>query len=401
MYNLYKYYDVLELEQELGTKFSNLTDGRGITLCPPILRHNGMKYVLAYLVLAEPDTTDNHIPVKRPIGIILRNRKNKKIIAVYNLADYEYIGGHDSFDREYYNLETYPQYWPNKSTDNEETFRILLERLYKIVSKMGFFDRLDKDEYDKYITHLYAMFPKCYHCFFDALAHNPIIPVDNEIKSIREYAKDLDYRRENERQSKLQENNELARKAFLRDIKSDMNDFIKKDIYPALTSKGSYAKIDFFTYYGKMLRELEQSTDKYLNCYNVSLPTKALKANQHSTFEAQKVNLVKTFAKACVKPLVNDKSIEVIVDLIFEFFDAQIEEESRGEVTQASTQKIRNAMTKMQFELQKISNPTALVEMKEIVERIEKDYFEGVTDADMSNLYIGYRQYHEYDLITE
>ncbi len=385
----------MELEQTFASKFAPLTRNGKIDVCPPVLRmHNG-KWVLAYLVLDEPEEIDNHIPVRRPIGIILRNRKKGKVYCTYCFDEYEFVSGHDSFNKEYYNLETDPEYWPNRIPENEEKFRLLLEQLFKIVSSMTLFGKPNQQSYDRYNQLLHTLFPLNYLDFFKALENDPIVRVQGECSHRRILAAKEDKKVEQARQNILTEANEKSRLSFVKNMKQEMADFIKVDISPAIKSKGQYAKIDFFTYLGKMIRDLENNTKQYFSCYNTALTPKALKVNQETAFESQKVLIVKTYAKACVKPLVNDNTVSEISKCLFAFLDAQLQEEESGCITPETKQAITDALNNIATLSAKLVDPTAIVEMREIKERLENDYFNAPSYADMSDLYIGYKLYYD------
>ena len=131
MYSLFKYYDILELEQEYESEFDNINPSKKISVLPPVLKKYFGKTVLAYLVMSQPENQDHHYGVTRPIGAILRNIKTKRVIKVVNCAFSEFAPDRNDFVREYYDLEDHEDWWPHRNPTNEEAYRIALEKCLK------------------------------------------------------------------------------------------------------------------------------------------------------------------------------------------------------------------------------------------------------------------------------
>lgn len=389
-YSVYKYFNIIELEKTYAKTFSNINPSTSITLAPPLLKKYNRKLCLAYLVLPEPQEIEHHIGVCRPIGVILQNRKNGKIIDVINCKDYEFVENQDDFNREYYDLESTKKYWPNTTPENEEEFRLLLEQLFTIVKGINIFKSYNTAAYMDYMARVYALFPNSFHIFFDALQDNDFYVVNDDIECLRSVAKKKHDLLQAEIQEKNKKNNNLAWDKFLEYFESEMRDFVKGDIIPTLRSKKAYTKIDFYIYMGKMLKDLRKSREKFFNCYNVSQTHAAISQNRDNAVENQKVLIVKTYSKACVKPHNEDSTVNEICETIIEFLKAQLEEEDTGAVTPKTKGIISTCLNRIELLISELHEPTAIVEMRELFAQLQKDYFDMPAYENMSDLYHGY-----------
>lgn len=389
MYSVYKYYNILELEQNLKSQFPQASNG--ITILPPIIKKIGMRYILAYLVIKTPKETDHHLGVTRPIGVIYRNRKSGKILNVYNLEKYEFILDNNDFNKEYYSIESHPDFLPNKTPENEENYRLALELLYKISTKISFFKGVDIKLYEDYRNFIAQLFPPNYICFFDALQTNDIFEVNDIIIKLREIA---DQNHEKEQQIKQQRANQInkaARQDFNDELKQEIFNFIESDILSSLNKKSSYARVDFYIYLGKMLKEIEKDEKKYFNCYSITLTRAAIEQNKAVVFENQKVQLVKTYAKACVKSTNEDEDVNKVCDAMFDFLDAEVDEELEGQLSKQTKDKISTAINNIKQLLTAVLDQKAYNYLKALNEEIQKDYFDLLPSDQLSDFYYGYR----------
>ena len=389
MYNIYKYYNVLELEQSLKSQFPQASNG--ITILPPIIKKLGIKYILAYLVIKTPVEVDHHLGVTRPIGIIYRNRKNGKIIEIYNFENYEFIMGNDDYNREYYSLESHPDFLPNKTPENEEGYRLALELLYKISSKITLFKGIDNKLYEEYKTFLKELFPPNYICFYDALQHNDIFEVNDVILELRNVANQNHEKEQQIKQERANQINKIARQDFIEELKKEIYDFVESDILSSLDTKSHYAQIDFYVYLGKMLKNIVEDEKKYFNCYSITLTRAAIEQNKSVVFENQKVQLVKTYAKACAKTVAEDDNVNKVCKAMFDFLDGEIEEELNGKLTSEIKTKISTSLNKIDSSLNEVLDQNAYKYLKSIYAEIQNDYFNMPKETQLSDLYYGYR----------
>ena len=389
MYNIYKYYNVLELEQSLKNQFPQASNG--ITILPPLLKKIGYKYVLAYLVIKTPIEIDHHLGVTRPIGVIYRNRKNGKVLNIYNFEQYEFIIGNDDYNREYYSLESHPDFLPNRTPENEEGYRLALELLYKISNKITLFKGIDNKLYEEYKNFLKELFPPNYMCFYDALQNNDIFEVNDVILQLRNEANKNHEKEQIIKQERANQINKIARQDFIEELKKEIYDFVESDILSSLDKKSPYAQIDFYVYLGKMLKNIVEDEKKYFNCYSITLTRAAIEQNKAIVFENQKVQLVKTYAKACAKTVNEDDNVNNVCEAIFNFLDAEIEEELIGKLTSEIKTKITQSLNKIDTLLSEVFDQNVYNYLKPIWLEIQNDYFNMPKENEISDLYYGYK----------
>ena len=388
MYSLYKYHEMMQMEEEYKDAFANINPCKNIDLLPPVLRKYKGSYVLAFLVIPQPEDNNHHLAVYRPIGAIFRKLKSRKVVKVINCMEEEFAPMKNDFLLEYYNLETDEDYWPNRTPENEEVVRVGLERLLKIVQTMhlGIYK---KKLYNEYLNHIYSMFSDEYCYFFEAIAKNPIIPLNEELLYQRELA-----RKEHEvRMRKLIERNKGitadSRKKFHKKMKEHLQFFIRKEILPTLKNKPAYAKIDFFHFVGRIYKDILTNDEKYLKCYDAALPSKAVETNLEEVKEKLKVSIIKTYAKACVKLENTDESINAISNEIINFMDTMLLQEVTNNVTDKSKETIKTTIIKIERMLGRLSASQTKTELTDIYEEIKNDYFNVAVEEDMSEVYLG------------
>lgn len=390
MYDLFKYYDILELEEQFKDKFNNINPSKNIAVLPPVIKKYHGKYILAYLVMSQPESHDHHYGVTRPIGAILRNYRTKKIIRVVNCKNEEFAPEKNDFVREYYDLEDHEDWWPNRNTDNEELYRILLEKLYKTCKTIKLFKPYKKSYYDDYLNTAKKLFSEEYWYFFEALQNNPIKDLDEEIIYQRDLAKKEHEVRSQKRQEQQLVETSKARELFVEEIKESMQNFILKEICPTLKNKPNYAKIDFYKFIGNMLKSIYFEPNRYLNCYNSALTPKALTNNKDALKETLKVDMIKTYAKACVKPTNEDKDVNNLCEMYLKFLNTMLEQEQLGVVSEQTKATINKCMNYYNTQIEKIQNDTIKEEMQEIYNDLLKDYYETTDPKHLSNVYLGY-----------
>ncbi len=388
MYSLYKYHEILEMEKEYQEHFAEINPCKAISVLPPVIRTYKGSHVLAFLVIPQPENHNHHLAVYRPIGAILRKIKSRKVVRIINCAEEEFIPSRNDFMIEYYDLESHPEYWPNRTPDNEETYRVALEKLLKVALTMKF-GIYRKKLYYEYLNMIFTLFIDEYKVFFEAIAKNPITRINDEILYQRELAKKEHSLKLQKLKTKAAEDTALSYKAFIKNIKEHLSHFIRKEILPTLKNKPGYTKLDFFRFVGKMYRDLMTNDSKYLKCYDTTLTAKALDANQEDLKEKLKVSLIKTYAKACVKPLNTDENVNDVCNEIIKFMDTMLQQEVTQNVTDKSKEIIKMTMVKIERMINRMPVQHSKEEMLDVYEAIKNDYFNAMDELEMSDIYLG------------
>ena len=112
----------MEMEDTYKDEFAKINPCKNIDILPPVFRKYKGQYVLAFLVIPQPEDRNHHLAVYRPIGAILRKLKSRKVVKIINCAEEEFAPMRNDFLLEYYNLETDEEYWPNRTPENEEIY---------------------------------------------------------------------------------------------------------------------------------------------------------------------------------------------------------------------------------------------------------------------------------------
>ena len=388
MYSLYKYHEVMQMEDEYKEEFAKINPCKNIDILPPVFRKYKGKYVLAFLVIPQPEDNNHHLAVYRPIGAILRKLNSRRVVKIINCAQEEFAPNRNDFMLEYYNLETDEDFWPNRTPENEEIYRVALEKLLKIVQTMHF-GVYRKKLYAEYLEHIYQMFSQEYLYFFECIAHNPIIDIDEDLEYQRELAKKEHEIRMRRLMEKNKDETAIAKKRFIEKIKEHLQFFIRKEILPTLKNKPGYAKIDFYRFVGKLYRDILVNTDKYLKCYDATLTSKAVESNLDDLKEKLKVSLIKTYAKACVKPETADESLNAISNEIIRFMDTMLLQEVTKNVTDKSKDSIKTSIIKIERMISRFQNPQLKADITEVYESLKNDYFNVISEEEMSDVYLG------------
>ena len=142
MFKIYKYFDIIEMEERYADKFADLNPSRKIAILPPIFRKVNKKWCLAYPVISQPKYKDGHAAITRPIGFIIKDRKTGEILQIESCANYDFAPEKTDFKVEYYDLEVHTDYWPNRTNENEEKYRTALEKLYKANRTINIFGKI-------------------------------------------------------------------------------------------------------------------------------------------------------------------------------------------------------------------------------------------------------------------
>lgn len=388
MYSLYKYHEIMSMEEEYEDEFRDINPCEKIDILPPVFRHYKGKLVLAFLVIPQPQNNNRHLAVYRPIGAILRKIKSKKIVKIINCKNEEFAPKYSDFSLEFYDLESHPDYWPNRTPDNEEKYRVALEKLLKIAQTMRF-GVYRKKLYQEYLDMIYSMFSLEYIQFFDAIAKNPITPLTDELLYQRELAKKEHQLRMQRLKDKFASDTAFARLKFIKNMKSHLQFFIRKEILPTLKNKTGYTKIDFYRFAGKLYKNILTNETAYVGCYDATLTAKAQEQNLDELKEKLKVSLIKTYAKACVNPINTDESINDISNEIIKFMDTMLLQEVTNSVTEKSKETIKMTIIKIERMLGRLTNSSSKQIITEIYEAVKNDYFNGLEEKEMSDTYLG------------
>ena len=391
MYRLYKYSDILHLESAYAKHFANMSPSKKIVVCPPVLKKYHGRYILAYLVLPEPIEIANHSGVKRPIGAIYRYRKTGRIIKIISCKNQEFAMNHDSFEHEYYDIEDYPDFWPNRNRENEEHLKLALENLFRVVSAIKTFGGYNKDRYASYKAHIKSLFPMGYFYFFTALEQNEFIPVTQNLVALREQARQAHQTEAAQRKEVLTQEIENQRIIFIKEVCENIQMFVRKDILPSLKKKTPYTRLDFYEYLGKTVKKLYTNTSDYLNCYSPTLGIKQRQKNQNILQETIKVNLIKTYAKACTKPLINDSNANNISTIFLKMLHIMaIQEKTGKEEDPKLREDMAGLMQDFKEELKYTETAAAKNEFNSYFNMLYHDYYEASGPQEFSELYLGY-----------
>lgn len=388
MYSLYKYHEILSMEEEYEDVFRAINPCEKIDILPPVLKHYKGKLVLAFLVIPQPQNNNRHLAVYRPIGAILRKLKSRKIVKIVNCAEEEFAPKYNDFSLEFYDLESHPDYWPNRSPENEEKFRVALEKLLKLVqtSRFGVYR---KKLYQDYLDMVYSMFSPEYLLFFDAIAKNQITPLDESLLYQRELAKKEHTIKMQKLKDKFADDTAYARQKFIGKMKTQLQFFIRKEILPTLKNKPGYTKLDFYKFTGKLYKDIITNDSAYIGCYDATLTVKAQEENLEELIEKSKVSLIKTYAKACVNPINTDDAINDVSNEIIKFMDTMLLQEVTNSVTQKSKDIIKITIIKIERMIGRLPNTQSKQIITEIYEEVKNDYFNGLNESEMSNTYLG------------
>ena len=395
MFSLFKYYDIIEMEEKYADKFSALNKTRKISILPPIFRKQGRKLVLAYMVISQPKYIDNHAIITRPIGFIFKDRITRKILSIQCCSDYDFVPSRFDFEFEYYNLETHEEYWPNRSAENEERYRLALELLHRANKSVTFWGKINQKAYSEYIETIKTFFPKKYWFFYEQLEVNEIVKVDEQIINAREIAKKEHKEKMKVLQAKIKAEHKIAHEELVQDMKKKVIVYVRDEVLPTLKHKGDATRILFYNELGKIFKNFCNDKD-CKNCYDSTLTEKSRQKNREKLLEEIKIEIIKRFSRACVTPLNSFKSICDCCKTMIIFLNTMILEEIHGAVTEKSKATIKKCIKTINANMPKISNNNARQQIGDLAELLCKDYYEVTNENDLSFLYIGYSTINKY-----
>lgn len=389
MFKIYKYFDIIEMEERYADKFAGLNPTRKIAILPPIFRKVNKKIMLAYPVISQPKFKDGHAAVTRPIGFIIRNRKTGEILQIESCENFDFAPDKTDFKIEYYDLEMHEGYWPNRNNENEERFRTALEKLYKANRTINIFGKINKAYYKPYIDEIKSFFTTRYWQFYEYLETANIVEVDERLKNRRKKAEEEHEQRMQEINLKTAVEQAFEHEKLIVEVKGKIVDFVKQEVLPTLKHKGDATRILFYNELGKVFKNLYTDLN-CKNCYDTRLTAAARKSNIEKLVSKIKIDIIKKFSRACVTPL---NSISAVCDTcvtMIVFLNTMMLEEIKKEVTEKSKHTIEVCINTLNKYLSQVSNNQVREEFSDLAELLCRDYYETTNEKDLSDLTVGY-----------
>ena len=386
MSNIYKYNFVLELEKKYKNKFK-FSNNKNITIMPPILKKIGFLYYLAFPVIK--DESKELKNVARPIGIIIVNKKNKE--KTFDMAEYEFCENLDSFKKSYYVVDNHSPFWPNKTKENEEHYKVLLDLAQNLYYSSSLLKKPKKVFYENYITKLKSFLPEDYWIFYEQLKSNKFSPVTEELKEKRKKAETEFLLEKKKLEEKTKEQKVKLKQKFKETLMNNVLDFIKKEVVTNLKGNGSYTKLLFYTELGKYARKIDYS--KFENCYNPLLSKSVLNKNINQATEDIKFDILKIISKACKNIVYNNIAIDTISKVLIVFLNAMLIEEMKNEAIQTFEDEITECITIYKEDSHRIKNIDAKKFLDKTFENLCKDYYV-VDKNELSDIFYGYLFVH-------
>jgi len=382
MINIFKYNNIIELEKKYQNYFKLANK---ITLLPPILKKIGIKYYICFMAVEMPNLKNYHLPIKRPIGLILFN-KNLKEEMSFDLNDYEFCFSQNDFEKEYFLLEENENFWPNKTDENEEKFKIILDKLLNICKKINLITK-PNDDYQKYINKIKDFIPDNYWIFYKNLMNNEIIPISKQQKNKREDAK-----LEHEQESLLNERSKnVLRKErkfiFLKKIRESSTSFVKKEIIPSLKGKGSYFKLEFFNAFGEFLKNQTKNISNYGSCFEPEIPQKIIDENIENATKKMKLEIIKIYSN--IFQFKKTTETEIVCKLLIIFLNSMLVEEIKNANISSFENQIEECIELFNEEIISIQNATQKGFLTNIFNSLCKDY-QTANELDFSPIYFAY-----------
>lgn len=389
MFKIYKYFDIIEMEQRYADKFADLNPSRKIAILPPIFRKVNKKWYLAYPVISQPKYKDGHAAITRPIGFIIKDRKTGEILQIESCENYDFAPEKTDFKVEYYDLEVHTDYWPNRTNENEEKYRTALEKLYKTNRTINIFGKINQTYYKNYIDTIKQFFTERYWQFYEYLEKNNIVPVDEELKAKRKKAEEDHDIMMQEINLKTATKQAFEHEKLVKELKEKIIDFVKKEVLPNLKHKGDATRILFYNELGKIFKSLYTDLD-CKKCYDARLSEVAKKRNTEKLLSQLKIDIIKKFSRACVTPLNSITAICNSCKTMIIFLNTMMIEEIKKEVTEKSKQSIEKCIATLNKYLSQVSNNQIREEFSDLAELLCRDYYEVTNEKDLSDLYVGY-----------
>lgn len=387
MFNDYKYSFILELEKKYESSFKLCTTNK-IAVLPPILKKLGLVYYLAFLVIEEPKNNQTYKAIKRPIGIILINKNNGKE-TLYDMQDYEFCPTKTDFEISYFDIDSYPEYWPNRNIKNEEKYKVCLENLRVVAHNTNIIKKPNQQDYNNYISKIRSFFPDKFWFFYETLSKNEIVEVSAELEFDREKAKIDHVSMQLEVANKVTAKKELKKAKFLNFLMHEIFNFVKVDLSPSLKGKGSYTKLIFFNMLGEKIRDFKKNISSYENCYDPILSETFLKKNQKKCIENLQIEVVKLFSRATKNSLYKIVSVDTISKVLIIFLNCLLLEDMHKKIIKIFEDEIAECKDIFEEDIEKIQNNDAKEFLLKIYNSLCKDYYE-IEEDNFSNIFFAY-----------
>ncbi len=389
MFRIYRYFDIIQMEEKFAEKFASFNPTRKIAILPPIFRNVNRKIMLAYPVISQPKYKDGHAGVTRPIGFILRDRKTGEIFQIESCENFDFCPDKLDFQVEYYDLEMHTSYWPNRTNENEERYRTALEKLYKANRTISVFGKINQEVYQKYIDEIKTLFTDRYWQFYEKLESGNIVAVDDVLRKEREKAKHEHEERMKEINLKTAVQQAFDHEKLVKTVQDKIVEYVKKDVLPTLKYKGDATRILFYNELGKIFKNLFDGLD-CKNCYDTRLTTKAREENTEKLVSKLKIDIIKKFSRACVTPLNSVVAVCNVCKTMIIFLNTMMLEEIKKQVTEESKATIEKCINTLNKYLSQVSNNQIREELSDLAELLCRDYYETTNEKDLSDLYVGY-----------
>lgn len=388
MFNKYKYRFIEELEKKYASSFKMCTTNK-IAVLPPILKKIGLVYYLAFLVIEEPTKKQAYKSIKRPIGIILTNKNGKDKEIVYDMQNYEFCPTKVDFEIDYFDIDSYPEYWPNRNKKNEEKYKICLENLLVVASKTNIFKKPNQRDYTNYLSKIRSFFPDSFWYFYEKLAKNEITEVTPELEFDREKAKIDHISRTLEVASKVRAKKDAKKLKFYNKAKQELFYFVKSELVPSLLGKGSYTKLLFFTMLGEKIKDFKKNLELYENCYDPILAESVLEKNMETCIENLKIEIVKIFSRATNNKLCKIISVDTISKVLIIFLNCLMLEDMHKKIIKLYEDEIAECKEIFEEDIEKIQNKEANEFLTKTFQSLCKDYYE-INEDNFSDIFFGY-----------
>mgnify|MGYP003289414146 CR=1 FL=1 len=389
----YKYKNILDMEKKYQNSFT-LCKTNNIAILPPVLKKIGRVYFWTFLVIEQPETNKDEQVIKRPIGIICINNKNNKEI-IYDLKDYDFCLKNQDFNQEYYNIKIQNDFWPNRTNENKEKFRICLDYLQKVQMQKHNIKGHNNSIYNEYLSKIKTLFPNNFWIFFEYLQKEDIFQVPQSLIEKRNHANKM-HLIEIEKK-KLLADKILQNKLFVfkNKLNNDIYDFCKGEIVPLLKGKGSYTKIKFYDLIGKKIKEINNDIKSYTKCYNPLLDEKTLNNNYEEFLEKTHIEIIKVYSKACNNIFAEDVAVDTIGKVLLVFLNALLIEEKASCAIDNFEEEITECISIFDEDNNRIKNQEARQYLTNIYNSLKNDYITA-DEEKLSDIYLGYIKIHNF-----
>ncbi len=383
MLNLCKYSFFTELEKKYQGYFKL---AKNVYLLPPILKKVGIINYLAFLVVENNEEKN----IKRPIGIILINRITGQE-KIYDMSEYDFCPTLSDFDYIYYNLNLENIFFPNKSLEMQEYFKVSLDYLARSTSSKFF--NIDNNIYQKYLERIKKIFPKNYFIFFEELQKNQISPINNDNKIKRKISNIDDPLIDNKSIKQRIIKNTILKKQFKIQIRNLITNYIKDDILPELKNNGSFGKICFYYEFGKYYKQFEKNITNNYNCYGEEIDEKIKNINIEILLKREKLAIRKILIEYKDNPKNKIDLVDALSKVLIVFLNALLVEEIHNSIIKNFEDEIKECIDIFKENENKSYDVEAKQYLYNIFNELLNDY-KTVNNENLSNTYFAYLVIH-------